>query len=243
MWLKFDHNLTSHPNIEERIDRRTRVQTTLWHYTFPMELEPCKILPCINFIHFIYANISYCYISYYPIHLQLCSYVYCLKSVRCVTRCPWYYCGVSCLEYKLQEPPYVTEAGDAFKGYIPELLKLIGDKTGKKFNFQLVGDGKYGSKDNGQWNGMIGEVISGVSIVAVWMPVEMSATVRRVRRSIDAGGHSNFRNGISMLFNIRTRKKTEPRIKRTEQYLWKRSFSGCVVSQTFSTFDILHPFR
>lgn len=45
-----------------------------------------------------------------------------------------------------------------YEGYIPDFLRLISTKMGRKFSLHIVGDRKYGAKINGQWNGMIGEV-------------------------------------------------------------------------------------
>jgi hypothetical protein len=49
-------------------------------------------------------------------------------------------------------------------GYIPDLLEKISRHINKKFTLKIVGDGKYGAKADGVWNGMIGEVIRGVSM-------------------------------------------------------------------------------
>ena len=71
-----------------------------------------------------------------------------------------------------QESPYITlknrsvptPADDVFDGYIVQLLERFGVKLNKTFNIQLVADGQFGSKDDGgNWNGLIGEVLSGVS--------------------------------------------------------------------------------
>jgi len=70
-----------------------------------------------------------------------------------------------------QEPPYVMKKKDKpvtnadFKGYIPDLLEKLASQPGCdcSFTLKLVEDGKYGVQGrNGQWNGMIGEVVHGV---------------------------------------------------------------------------------
>lgn len=55
-----------------------------------------------------------------------------------------------------------TASGDLV-GYIPDLMKKLTEKTKKEFELTLVADGKYGSKNDGKWNGMIAEVVEGVS--------------------------------------------------------------------------------
>lgn len=46
-----------------------------------------------------------------------------------------------------------------------DLLATLGEKLGLRYNVRLVKDGKYGLKDaRGNWAGMIGEVVRGVSI-------------------------------------------------------------------------------
>jgi len=49
------------------------------------------------------------------------------------------------------------------------LLKKLADHPGCNctFNLKLVDDGKYGVLEDGQWNGMIGEVLRGVRIAVV----------------------------------------------------------------------------
>ena len=50
-----------------------------------------------------------------------------------------------------------------FEGFIPDLVAKISQKLGVSYRLQLVSNGGYGvPKTNGEWNGMIGEVISGV---------------------------------------------------------------------------------
>jgi len=73
-----------------------------------------------------------------------------------------------------QEPPYVKAeksvptSNSDFTGYIPDLLEKLANQTGCDCNFtlKLVADGKYGVEDRttSRWNGMIGEVLTGVCI-------------------------------------------------------------------------------
>lgn len=50
------------------------------------------------------------------------------------------------------------------EGFCMDLLSEIAKKLGFKYKLQLVKDGSYGRQDeSGNWNGMIGEVVRGVS--------------------------------------------------------------------------------
>jgi hypothetical protein len=51
-----------------------------------------------------------------------------------------------------------------FKGFIPDLLDDISRMTDFHFDLHLVEEGSYGFRqDDGEWNGVIGEVKDGVS--------------------------------------------------------------------------------
>ena len=54
------------------------------------------------------------------------------------------------------------EGNDRFKGYCIDLLKEIADDIGFEYQIHLVKDGNYGAEKDGEWNGMIGELIKGV---------------------------------------------------------------------------------
>ena len=54
---------------------------------------------------------------------------------------------------------------DRFEGFIADVLKKLATKVGFQYKLQIVKDGKYGAPlADGNWNGMIGEVMKGVSI-------------------------------------------------------------------------------
>lgn len=54
--------------------------------------------------------------------------------------------------------------GTQMEGFCMDLLSEIAKKLGFKYKVQLVKDGSYGRQDeSGNWNGMIGEVVRGVS--------------------------------------------------------------------------------
>ena len=67
------------------------------------------------------------------------------------------------------------EGIDAFEGFCVDLMREIALLTDMTYSIHLVRDGKYGGQmANGSWNGMIGELIDGVSlknqtkIVSAW---------------------------------------------------------------------------
>ncbi len=51
------------------------------------------------------------------------------------------------------------------QGFCVDLANQLGKLVGFHFKFKLVSDGRYGRPDplNGQWDGMIGEVVRGVN--------------------------------------------------------------------------------
>lgn len=54
--------------------------------------------------------------------------------------------------------------GSQLEGYCMDLLTELAKKLGFKYEVHLVKDGAYGRQDeSGNWNGMIGEVVRGVS--------------------------------------------------------------------------------
>lgn len=54
--------------------------------------------------------------------------------------------------------------GSQLEGFCIDLLSEVAKKLGFKYKVQLVKDSSYGRQDeSGNWNGMIGEVVRGVS--------------------------------------------------------------------------------
>ena len=53
--------------------------------------------------------------------------------------------------------------------YAVDLISAIADHLKFNFTFKWVDDGNYGSKkeDSNEWNGMIGELMSGVSNILI----------------------------------------------------------------------------
>ena len=67
--------------------------------------------------------------------------------------------------YLMENPDKNAEGNDRYIGFIADLVKELARRLDFKYKLKLVDDGKWGSRDTstGQWNGMIGEVISSVS--------------------------------------------------------------------------------
>lgn len=52
---------------------------------------------------------------------------------------------------------------DQFEGFSVDLIKEVAEMLKFEYDIYLVHDGKFGSKqEHGDWNGMIGELLSGV---------------------------------------------------------------------------------
>lgn len=73
----------------------------------------------------------------------------------------------------LQEAPYVMLKKNAdlfvdnerYEGYCVDLAAEIAKHCGFKYQLKIVSDGKYGARDAETkiWNGMVGELVYGVS--------------------------------------------------------------------------------
>lgn len=60
--------------------------------------------------------------------------------------------------------PYVIvrpgeDGKDSFTGFIPDIIYALSQRLNFNYKFYIVPDGKYGEydRDNGKWDGMIGE--------------------------------------------------------------------------------------
>lgn len=64
------------------------------------------------------------------------------------------------------------EGNDKYEGYIVELAAEIAKHVGYQYKLKLVSDGKYGAKDPESkiWNGMVGELVYGVSVYLILFP-------------------------------------------------------------------------
>ena len=58
----------------------------------------------------------------------------------------------------------LRRGNDKFEGFAVDLIEEVAQMLGFDFEIYLVNDGKFGSKlPSGEWNGMIGELLAGVS--------------------------------------------------------------------------------
>lgn len=57
------------------------------------------------------------------------------------------------------------QGNDRYEGYIVELAAEIAKHVGYQYKLKVVTDGKYGARDpeTKMWNGMVGELVYGVS--------------------------------------------------------------------------------
>ena len=55
------------------------------------------------------------------------------------------------------------EGNDRYEGYCADLAGQVADIIKFNYNITPVKDEKYGSNDTGTWNGMVGELLRGVS--------------------------------------------------------------------------------
>ena len=71
---------------------------------------------------------------------------------------------------------------ERYEGYCVDLAAEIAKHCGFKYQLKIVGDGKYGARDAETkiWNGMVGELVYGVSKEMVCCQMHYSST-----------GHSN----------------------------------------------------
>jgi len=72
----------------------------------------------------------------------------------------------------LQDEPYMMmkenaaslTGNDRFEGYLADILRLVASSLRFDYEICLSTDGNYGEQNaDGQWNGIIGEVVRGVS--------------------------------------------------------------------------------
>ncbi|KAM4613746.1 glutamate receptor U1 [Polymixia lowei] len=75
----------------------------------------------------------------------------------------------------IKQDPYTMSKGSQMEGYCMDLLSELAKKLGFKYKVHLVKDGLYGRQDeNGNWNGMIGEVARGEADLAI-APLTLTA--------------------------------------------------------------------
>lgn len=85
----------------------------------------------------------------------------CERPFKTFKYCFWLAC--SCF-LSPQEEPYAMSRGSELEGYCIDLIAELSKKLGFKCTVHLVKDSRYGLMDSsGNWNGMIGEIMRGVS--------------------------------------------------------------------------------
>lgn len=58
----------------------------------------------------------------------------------------------------------MRKGNDRFQGFAVDLIHEVAKMLGFQYEIHLVADGNFGSKqEDGEWNGMIGELLAGVS--------------------------------------------------------------------------------
>ena len=72
-----------------------------------------------------------------------------------------------------KENKEALSGNDQFEGYNVDLVEHISKILNFDYEIRIVADGNYGStdKDTGQWNGMIGELLTQVGLHAsfIWL--------------------------------------------------------------------------
>lgn len=64
-----------------------------------------------------------------------------------------------------QEDPYVMARDNGLEGYCIDLLQKLSETLHFKYEVAVVKDGKYGAlSPNGNWTGMIGEIVRKVNV-------------------------------------------------------------------------------
>jgi len=73
-----------------------------------------------------------------------------------------------------------ADEGDKLEGFCVDMLAKIASIVGFRYKLRLVKDGKYGGvKEDGSWNGMIGELLNGEAHMAV-APLSITRVRERV---------------------------------------------------------------
>jgi len=99
-----------------------------------------------------------------------------------------------------------------YRGYLVDLLKSLSKLLKCKFEIKLVDDGKYGQYDGSNWNGMIGEVISGTADMAL-----ADITITAMREKHVDFSHPFMHLGITVLYHKSSRQSR--RIYTVEDFL------------------------
>ncbi|GBN48069.1 Glutamate receptor ionotropic, kainate 2 [Araneus ventricosus] len=78
--------------------------------------------------------------------------------------------------YMMKKQPENTFVGnDRYEGFCKDLLEKLSERFGFKFIINPVKDGGYGNLKDGEWNGMVGELLRRLRWLAVgWMEMRLS---------------------------------------------------------------------
>ena len=63
----------------------------------------------------------------------------------------------------VDDPDGEKKGNERFKGYCVDLLKAIASYLNFSYTIELVKDSTYGAIENGEWNGMVRELMDKVS--------------------------------------------------------------------------------
>merc|ERR1711915_553000 len=105
--------------------------------------------------------------------------------------------GKTLIVTAVESPPYLMSTPDNwYRGYLVDLLKSLSKLLKCKFEIKLVDDGKYGEFDGSNWNGMMGEVISGTADIAL-----ADITITAMREKHVDFSHPFMHLGITVLYH------------------------------------------
>jgi glutamate receptor, ionotropic, invertebrate len=67
--------------------------------------------------------------------------------------------------FMMKESDELLKGNDRFEGFVFDIIDEISKMLGFHYKFKIVDDSAYGSldKETGEWNGMIRELLDGVS--------------------------------------------------------------------------------
>ncbi len=83
---------------------------------------------------------------------------------------------------------------DRFHGFVPDVMNHLKKMLDFDYRLYIVPDGQFGAKQpNGEWTGMVGEVLSGVSVLV---------TIFRVKLHFHSKGHLSL-SGVHQFADFR----------------------------------------
>nr|XP_006822967.1 PREDICTED: glutamate receptor ionotropic, kainate 2 [Saccoglossus kowalevskii] len=99
---------------------------------------------------------------------------------------------------KKAENGKVLVGNDQYEGFCVDLLEEISQILGFKYKIELVPDGKYGApEEDGQWNGMVGQLIARKADLAV-----APLTISYIREKVIDFAKPYMNTGISILYRV-----------------------------------------